>query len=107
MELIMSRINELTKEFFSVLGDPWHGSSVQKILEDITEEQAFSEPIPNAHNILKLYFICGRGTEEIISRLEGNIRRIRRRAIGQTRKFMKKRMGADKKHIFLYRRKTY
>jgi uncharacterized damage-inducible protein DinB len=74
MELIMDRANELAKDMYnSVFGNPWHGLSVQKILEDITEGQAFSEPVSNAHNICEIVLHLWAWTEEIISRLEGNV----------------------------------
>lgn len=70
----MSHINELKNEIYnSVFGNPWHGPSVQKLLEDITEEQAFSEPVSNAHNICEIVLHLWAWTEEIVSRLEGNV----------------------------------
>ena len=56
----------------SVFGDPWHGWSVKKILEGITEQQAFSKPLPNAHNILELTLHMWVWSEEVTNRLKGN-----------------------------------
>lgn len=70
----MSRINKLAKEMYnSVFGDPWHGASVQKILEDITEGQAFSKPVNNVHNIIEITLHIWAWTGETTNRLEGNV----------------------------------
>ncbi len=69
----MSRIKNIIGEIEnSVFGDPWHGSPVQKILGDITEEQANSRPVNNAHSIVELTLHMWAWTEEVMSRLKGN-----------------------------------
>lgn len=69
----MNRTNELAKEMYnSVFGNPWHGTSVQKILEEISEEKAFSKSDKNVHNIIEITLHIWAWTEEIINRLEGN-----------------------------------
>jgi hypothetical protein len=70
----MSRINELAKDMYnSVFGNPWYGSSVQKILEDVTEKKAFSKPIENVHTIFEIALHMWAWTGETASRLEGNV----------------------------------
>lgn len=35
-------------------GDPWHGDSLRKLLDGITEQQASSRPVASAHTIWEL-----------------------------------------------------
>ena len=45
----------IADELLSTLhGEAWYGDSVEKILEGVTCEQAFSHPIPSAHSIWEL-----------------------------------------------------
>ena len=69
----MNRIEVLISEIEnSVSGDPWHGWPVKKILDGITEQQAFSKPLPNAHSIVELTLHIWAWTAETTSRLKGN-----------------------------------
>ena len=38
----------------SLLGDAWHGPSIQELLRDISAEQAASHPIEGAHSIWEI-----------------------------------------------------
>ena len=38
----------------SLLGDAWHGPSLNELLDGVTPEEAFQRPIPPAHNIWEL-----------------------------------------------------
>ncbi len=70
----MNRSEKLSNELYnSVLGDPWHGSQIKKILEDISVENAFLRPISSAHNIIELTLHIDAWTEEVLSRFNGNI----------------------------------
>lgn len=70
----MNRSEKLSNELYnSVFGDPWHGSQIKKILEDIPVENAFLKPIPSAHNIIELTLHIDAWTEEVLSRFNGNI----------------------------------
>ncbi len=63
---------KLIKEIHdSVFGDPWHGPSIQKIFEDIAEEEAYSKPFEYVHNILELTLHMWAWTEEVKNRIEG------------------------------------
>jgi len=66
---IRTLVNEINN---SVFGDPWHGSPVQKILENINDEHAFSRPLPNAHNISEIVLHMWAWTDEVKNRLSGN-----------------------------------
>lgn len=70
----MNRSEKLSNELYnSVFGDPWHGSPVKKILEDILSEKAFLKPISSAHNIIELTLHLDAWTEEVLNRFNGNI----------------------------------
>lgn len=55
----------------SVFGDPWHGSPVEKILEEVSFENAFIKPINNAHNVAELVLHMWAWTFEVTERLKG------------------------------------
>lgn len=57
----------------SVFGDPWHGASLQVILKDVAHKQAFRKPIKNAHSIAELMLHIDAWTQEVLTRLNGNI----------------------------------
>lgn len=70
----MTRTEKIFVELYnSVFGDPWHGSSVKYILEKISLEKAFHKPISSAHNIIELTLHLDAWTEEVLSRINGNI----------------------------------
>jgi uncharacterized damage-inducible protein DinB len=52
-------------------GDPWHGSSVVKILEGLSAADAHVHPIPGAHSIWELVLHMTAWTGEVRRRLEG------------------------------------
>ena len=52
-------------------GDPWHGSSVAKILVGISAADAHVHPIPGAHSIWELVLHLAAWTGEVRRRLEG------------------------------------
>lgn len=62
--------NELRKAYY---GDAWHGNSVSAILALVNKDQMFSRPIPNVHSIAEIVLHLTSWTEEVYSRLEGNI----------------------------------
>ena len=52
-------MNTETKKIYLSLklaynGEPWPGVSLMDILQNVTEEQAFKKPLPNAHSIAEL-----------------------------------------------------
>jgi len=70
----MNRSEKLSNELYnSVFGDPWHGSPIKNILEDISSKKAFLKPIPSAHNIIELTLHLDAWTEEVLNRFNGNI----------------------------------
>lgn len=62
--------NELRKGYN---GDAWHGNSVSAILALVNKDQIFNRPIPNVHSIAEIVLHLTSWTEEVFSRLEGNI----------------------------------
>lgn len=69
----MNKIEKLIREVETyVFGDPWHGSSVQSILSNVTEDQSDIRIIANAHTIKELTLHLLAWTEEVTSRLAGN-----------------------------------
>ncbi len=70
----MNRSEKLSNELYnSIFGDPWHGSPVKNILEEIPFEKAFLKPIPSAHNIIELTLHLNAWIEETLSRFNGNV----------------------------------
>lgn len=70
----MNRSEKLSIELFnSVFGDPRQGSPVKDILEKISLKKAFLKPISSAHNIIELTLHLDAWTEEVLSRINGNI----------------------------------
>jgi hypothetical protein len=62
-------VDELTR---AVEGDPWHGTSLQAILEGVTAADAARRPIPNAHTIWELVRHLTAWTGEVNRRLAGH-----------------------------------
>jgi len=67
-------IREIIKECLvqSISGDPWHGSSVDALLADVTLEQAVAHPVAGAHSIIEIVLHLAAWTREVASRLRGN-----------------------------------
>lgn len=68
-------INEkLAKELSDVLsGRPWYGNSVYTIISGISFEGAFERPVPGRHTVAEILLHMITWTEEVISRMQGNI----------------------------------
>ncbi|TDQ10384.1 DinB family protein [Pedobacter metabolipauper] len=62
--------NELRKGY---IGDAWHGMNISSIISSVKYDQAFKHPIPNAHSIAELVLHLTSWTEEVDSRLMGNL----------------------------------
>jgi len=58
----------------SVAGDPWHGPSLGTLLDDLTETEAASHPIPGAHSIAELVLHVAAWMDEVARRLAGGRR---------------------------------
>lgn len=70
----MGKNELLVKEIYSsVFGDPWHGSSIKKILENINDTDAIFYVSKGSHNILEIVLHMWSWTDEIINRLNDNI----------------------------------
>jgi hypothetical protein len=69
----MNRSEKLANELHrSVFNDPWHGASLQVILDSVETAEAFARPIHNAHNIIELALHIDAWTTEVLSRIQGN-----------------------------------
>jgi uncharacterized damage-inducible protein DinB len=69
----MNRSEKLSIELYnSVFGDPWHGASLEQVLEKIPLDKAFLKPIPYAHSIIELTLHITAWIEETLSRFNGN-----------------------------------
>jgi uncharacterized damage-inducible protein DinB len=55
----------------AVGGDPWHGSSLDALLDGVTAAQAAEHPIPAAHSMLEITWHLAAWTQEVASRLRG------------------------------------
>lgn len=62
--------NEIKKAFN---GDAWHGNHVMQILNNVKPENAFNFFIPNSHSIAEIALHLTAWTEEVTSRLMGNL----------------------------------
>nr|WP_068893039.1 DinB family protein [Pedobacter panaciterrae] len=62
--------NELRKGYS---GDAWHGNSIAAIISSVSKDQIFRRPIPTGHTIAELILHLTSWTEEVFSRLEGNL----------------------------------
>ncbi|SHG84933.1 DinB family protein [Pedobacter caeni] len=54
-------------------GDAWHGNNISTVVASVKVAQAFTHPIPDAHSIAELVLHLSSWTEEVISRLSGNL----------------------------------
>lgn len=61
-------IDELEREH---TGDPWHGSPLHAILDDINAAQAAAKPLPAAHSIWELVLHMTGWKNEVRRRLSG------------------------------------
>ncbi|AOM77169.1 DinB family protein [Pedobacter steynii] len=62
--------NELRKAYNT---DAWHGNNVSTVIASVKVAQAFARPISDAHSIAELVLHLSSWTEEVISRLSGNL----------------------------------
>lgn len=62
--------NEIQKAFN---GDAWHGNHVMQTLNNVKPNNAFEHFIPNAHSIAEIAMHLTSWTEEVTSRLLGNL----------------------------------
>jgi uncharacterized damage-inducible protein DinB len=68
----MSISENLSAELEKILnGDPWYGSAVYRILEQVTFESAFEKPPGSIHNIAEIVLHMLAWTEEVMDRLNG------------------------------------
>lgn len=68
----MTISEKLAQELENVLnGDPWYGSSVYAILEQVTFETAFEKPPGSVHNIAGIVLHMLSWTEEVLDRMNG------------------------------------
>jgi uncharacterized damage-inducible protein DinB len=54
-------------------GDPWHGSSITKVLKDVDADIAARRSIPHAHTIWELVLHMTAWTREVASRVRGAV----------------------------------
>ena len=52
-------------------GKPWHGPSLEAVLEGVAAASAASHPLPGAHSICEIVLHLTGWTREVASRLEG------------------------------------
>ena len=52
-------------------GDPWHASSLVKVLDGVTADTAASHPVPGAHSIWELVLHITGWADEVRARLAG------------------------------------
>ena len=68
----MSEIDVIADELERAYdGDPWHGSSVTRILSGVTAAQAAARPLPAAHSIWELVFHMTGWVREVHRRMGG------------------------------------
>jgi uncharacterized damage-inducible protein DinB len=70
----MNQIKDLINQFETIYnGEPWYGNSITKILEEVTEDNAFWEPSEGAHSIAQLLSHTIYWRESLIKKLENNL----------------------------------
>ncbi|RYD79140.1 MAG: hypothetical protein EOP55_05500 [Sphingobacteriales bacterium] len=67
---MLNIVNEIKKAFN---GDAWHGNHVMQTLNNVEPEKAFQYFIPTAHSIAEIALHLTAWTEEVSSRLNGNL----------------------------------
>jgi hypothetical protein len=65
----IERIARLFRE--AIRGKPWHGPSLEAVLEGVEAASAASHPLPGAHSIWEIVLHLTGWTREVASRLEG------------------------------------
>lgn len=63
------RLAEILRHTHS--GDPWHGSSLEAIVKDVTPQEAVARPIAGAHSILELVLHLSAWAGEVAARVDG------------------------------------
>ncbi|MES2830273.1 MAG: DinB family protein [Bacteroidota bacterium] len=54
-------------------GNAWHGNNASHIISEVVAHQYFAHPIPNAHSIAEIVLHLTSWTDEVASRLTGNL----------------------------------
>jgi uncharacterized damage-inducible protein DinB len=54
-------------------GEAWHGPALRNLLDGVTEEQAKSRPVRDAHSILELVVHIGTWIDVVARRVGGNV----------------------------------
>jgi uncharacterized damage-inducible protein DinB len=68
----MGKSEDLKKELETVLwGDPWYGSPIYSIIEQVSFEVAFETPPGSIHNIAGIVLHMLAWTEEVMDRMNG------------------------------------
>jgi uncharacterized damage-inducible protein DinB len=68
----MSISDKLSRQLENVLsGDPWYGSSVYDIVDNISFEAAYEKPPGSVHNIAEIVLHMIAWTEEVMDRMNG------------------------------------
>jgi uncharacterized damage-inducible protein DinB len=62
-------LDQLQREFD---GDPWHGSSLKRILEGITAYEAAQRPLPGGHTMWEIILHMTGWKREVTRRLQGH-----------------------------------
>jgi len=65
----IERIGKQLERTYS--GDPWHGPSLRRVLQEVSSEAANARPIEGAHSIAELAAHILAWREETLRRLEG------------------------------------
>ncbi len=70
----MKQVSEITNQFETTYeGKPWYGSSITKILSDVTEKVALWKPTENAHSIAQLVWHMTYWRQALIKKLEADL----------------------------------
>ena len=70
----MNQVAALVNQFETVYnGEPWYGNPISKILEDITEDDAFWEPTEGTHSIAQLVSHIIYWRQSVIKKLENDL----------------------------------
>ncbi len=70
----VKQVSEIVSQFVTTYeGKPWYGSSITKILNDVTERVALWQPTENAHAIAQLVWHMTYWRQALIKKLEGDL----------------------------------
>jgi uncharacterized damage-inducible protein DinB len=70
----VKQVSEIVSQFVTTYkGKPWYGSSITKILSDVTEKVALWKPTENAHSIAQLVWHMTYWRQALIKKLEGDL----------------------------------